>query len=148
MFPNPLHSFFNYHSHCRPDMSKILVSCCSYCTWGPGKGRGWQWILLVDAWCIAPQYQWEIGSLLVFPATVSNNALSLPHTVRAWYRGLEMHLVVNKYSAVFQTVACNYKAQVLTSMWFVEHWALTPWGRRSWRRDQLTFFKDLRTTSM
>ncbi len=90
MFPNPLHSFFNYHSNCRPDMFKILVSCCSYCTWGPSKGRGWQWISLVDAWCIAPQYQWEIGSLLVFPVTVSNNELSLPHTVRTLYRELKI----------------------------------------------------------
>lgn len=129
----------------QPDVSKICVSCCSYCTRGPSKGRCWQWILLVDAWCIAPQYQWETGFLLVFPATVSNNVISLLHTVRAWYRGLKKHLVVNEYSAVFQTVALNCKPQVLTSIWFVEH-GLLGWiiwsARGHW--GQHTFNDDLR----
>jgi len=103
----------------QPDMSKIFVSCCSYCTWRPSKRRCWQWILIVDAWCIAPQYQCEIESLLVFPVTVSNNVLSLLHTVRALYKRLKK-LVVNKYSAVFETVALEYKTQVLISLRFID----------------------------
>lgn len=122
-------------------MSKILVSCCSYCTRGPSKGRCWQWILIVDAWCIAPQNQWEIESLLVFPATVSNNVLSLLHTVRALYKRLKKHLVVNKYSAAFQTVALKYKTQVLISLRFIEH------GLFIWSCIQLQFsFAQLEVT--
>jgi len=55
----------------------------------------------------------------VFPVTVSNNVLSLLHTVRALYKRLKK-LVVNKYSAVFETVALEYKTQVLISLRFID----------------------------
>lgn len=64
------------------------------------------------------------------------------------------HLVVNEYSAVFQTVALNCKPQVLASIWFVEH-GLLGWicitvlicsVRGHW--GQHTFSDDLRRGSV